>query len=1198
MKSCRPFSILAVSIIATVCLLLRPLVSAATISIQADEPGAMVSSNLFGIFFEEINFAGDGGLYAELVRNRSFASSGSPDFWTFSSDGTANGQMTVDTTLPLNTNNLRSLKLSMNSGVGRVRAANSGYWGIALQSSATYHMSFYARVPNGTTGAVNVRLENAAGNVVYAETAFGNITPSWQKFTAALVASGTDDSARLVLSVSNIGSVCLDEVSLVPAATYADRTNGLRLDLANMLADLSPSFYRYPGGNFIESWDITNAVRWKKTIGDLVTRPGHLNDAWGYWSTDGYGLDEFFRQCEDLGMEPIYGINAGLMLGYNGSANNTVPMAEMGPWVQDALDLIEYANGDTNTTWGALRAANGHPAPYGLKLLEIGNENGGSLYNERYTLFHDAIKAQYPEIRLIAPGNWSGGPPWSRPLEIIDEHYYTSPATFRSFATKYDTYNRAGPKVFVGEYAVTSGYGTYGNLAAALGEAAFMTGIERNSDIVEMACYAPLFANINDIQWHPDLIYYDNQDCFGTPAYYVQKLFSQNRGDFLLPTVVDAPATVTNPLPHGAIGLGSWSTSVQYSNVVVTSNGVTLYQSDFLNSGTNGWRVFLGDWSTLGGIYQQTSTLADCRSTTGDTNWANYTISLRARKLGGSEGFLILFNWTDDNNWTWLNLGGWNNSQHSVEQNLNGSKSDLGPRVSGSIAANVWYDITVVLSNRQVRCYLDGDLVLDVNYAATSPAGLYVSTTFDHETGEIILKAVNPNNVAMDTAIECTGLESINSDGTLLRLTSGSSADENSLANPTKVFPVMSPLFGVSTNFSLTLPANSLSVIRLVPDSIHTYTNLQIQVPSPINTGQAVPATVLGQKRGTWVDLTANSNYAISFRSLDSDVAVVDGFGNVAGQSPGTAKIVADYGALGLSATQNVSVAYVPTTLVHRYSFNESSGTNVADSVGGPTWNGTLPRGGSFGDGLLGLAASSQQYVNLPSQILSNYAAVTIESWVTFPNQLPVNCFYFGFGDKSGNSGDSYLFCAPRAGRIAIASGDWTTEQNARSETDFSFRTNLHLTAVFNPPAGYAALYTNGVLAGINADVTLPLSVVNNAFSYVGRSLYANDPYPDFSLDEFRIYDGALSANEIAATEALGPQQLLDTSSPQLSASRSGNELILSWPLVTAGWNLAGNTNLVTGIWTKLSVSAEIVGNTWRVTVPATADQFYYRLQR
>ena len=1172
----------------------------ASVAIQVDRPTARVSSNLFGIFFEEINYGGDGGLYAELVRNRSFASSTNVDFWALVTQGSATGQMSVDTTQPLNINNLRSLKLIKSAGAGRVGAANSGYWGVTLQAGATYDLSFYARGAIGFSGPVNAQLESADGSHVYASAAFSGLTTNWQRLSTSLVADATVTNARIVLGTTNVGTLWLDEISLFPRATFAGRTNGLRLDLGNKLAALNPSFLRYPGGNFIESNNVTNAVRWKKTIGDTASRPGHLNDSWGYWSTDGYGLDEFFRQCEDLGYEPLYGINAGLMLGYDGSANNTVPLAELGPWVQDALDLIEYANGATNTTWGALRAANGHPAPYNLKLMEIGNENGGTLYDERYTRFYDAIKAQYPNLRLISPGNW-GAPPSSRPRDISDEHYYSSPATFISYATKYDSYNRSGPKVFVGEYAVTSGYGTYGNLSAALGEAAFMTGIERNSDVVEMACYAPLFANVNGIQWHPDLIYYDNSRSFGTPAYYVQQLFGQHRGDFVLPISVSAPATATNPPPRGAIGVGSWSTSVQYTNIVVTSNGVTLYQSDFAGQGTNGWRIGNGTWSVSTGLLRQDSTSAtDCRATTGNTNWADYTISMRARKVSGSEGFLILFNWQDDNNWTWLNLGGWGNTLHGIEQNLNGIKTTLGTRASGSIATNQWYDISIVLSGTHIQCYLNGSLVQDLNYFATSPAGLYASSLFDRASGQVVIKAVNPYLQPLTTTVAVTGVNAVASNATLIQLTSGSSADENSFATPTMVSPATNSINNAGTNFTVTLPANSLSVLRLQAVGANFMTNLLLNIPSPISGGQTVASTVWGQSAaGTnWINLTGDTDYGIKYSSSDSSIVGVDAAGNVTGIHSGTANVIVTYAALGLSATQAVQVVGTPTLLAHRYSFSESGGGTTADSIGGPAWDGALLNGGTFNGGQLTLAASGSQYVQFPAGILSNYTMVTLDSWVTFPTQLPVNCFYFGFGNSSGGAGLDYIFCAPRAGRVAITDATYTGEQNAGGAGDLSFRTNLHLTAVFNPPAGSLTLYTNGVLAGINTGVTVPLSSVDDTLCYLAKSLYNGDPYPDMTLDEFRIYGGALSPNEIAASQALGPDQLLTTVGTALHAASASSNVAVSWPVAAGGFALEARTNLVSGTWDPVSPAPLITNGEWRVVVPVSGAEQYFRLRR
>jgi len=880
----------------------------------------------------------------------------------------------------------------------------------------------------------------------------------------------------------------------------------------------------------------------------------------------------------------------------------------MGPWVQDALDLVQYCNGDTNTFWGAQRAANGHPAPFSLKYLEIGNENGGSYYDPRYTLFYDALKSNYPDIHLISPVWGSPSSPVSRPVEIRDEHYYSSPATFISYATKYDSYSRSGPKVFVGEYAVTSGTGTYGGLAGALGEAAFMTGMERNSDIVLMASYAPLFANVNSMQWTPNLIYYDSaRNGFGTPSYYVQQMFGQNRGDAVLPATVVITTNSSNSTAQGAIGLGSWNTSVQFTNIVVTSNSTTLYQSDFVNQGTNGWRVFNGTWSTNNGLYQQTAQISDCYSTyaaNNSTNWANYTLTLQAMKTGGAEGFLILFNYLDDNDWTWWNIGGWSNTKDGIEQMVNGTKTTYA-QVSQTIAANTWYYIRIVVTGARAQCYLGTNtvqvvtnLVQDVTLPSPT-SGLLVSSTYANAAGQVIVKAVNPYSTSLSTTFNISGVNAIAPNATLIQLTSGSAADANSLASPTYVFPVTNSVASSGTNFTLTLPANSLSILRLNASSLNTYTNLLLQFTSPINSGQLVASTVWGQLSGNWINLTTNANYAISWSSANTNIATVDISGNITGVSAGRTSIIATYASLGLSATQSVQVVSVPTTLVHRYSFSETSGTNVADSVGGPAWTGTLPHGGTLGGGLLTLASNSQQYVQLPAGILSNYTAVTVEAWVTFSDEIAVNCFFFGFGNSLGAAGTNYIFCAPRAGRIAITSGTWSGEQNAYGNFDFSFHTNLHVTAVFNPPAGYVALYTNGVLAGITNGTIVPMSSVNDVYSFIGKSLYSGDPYPDFTLDEFRIYNGALSTNEIAATQVLGAGQVLNAASPVVSPAAGGASLTLSWPVAAAGYTVWSRTNLVSGSWAAVaSPVPQIVGGQWQVVLPLTGGAQYYRLQK
>ncbi|HXR49245.1 MAG TPA: alpha-L-arabinofuranosidase C-terminal domain-containing protein [Candidatus Limnocylindrales bacterium] len=827
----------------------------ATLTIQANQPGAQISSNLFGIFFEEINHAGDGGIYAEMVSNRNFEAPGFTAGWQFITTGSAAGTVSAASSLPLSASNLYSARLNFSTGSGGVGFANNGYWGMHFQAGQTYHLAFYARCSSGFTGAIYAGLESANGNQTYAEGTVTNLTTNWQYFSLTLVPNRSDTAGRLAMVIAQPGSVWLDVVSLFPQQTFDNLPNGMRPDLMNLLVNLQPSFMRFPGGSWVNGNSLTNMYEWKRTIGPLGDR-WYQNNLWGYYVDNGQGYFEYLQMCEDLGVQPLFVINCGMDVF---SAGDSVPLAQMGPYVQDALDAIQYANGPTNSTWGALRAAAGHPAPFNLKYIEIGNENGGSAYNDRYALFYDAIKANDPDMHIIAD-NW-GGLPTSDPVEISDEHYYSDPTFFMANATKYESYSRSGPKVYVGEYAVTTG-GGHGNLIGALGEAAFMTGLERNADIVAMASYAPLFANVNAENWYPDLIYFNNAQVYGTPSYYVQQMFFANRGDTVLPLAIAFIGNATNSL-HGAVGLGSWNTSVQYANVVVTSNGVTLYQSDF-NSGASGWRVYNGSWGTSGGVYQQTAITTDCRSTTGNTNWANYTISVRARKVSGNEGFLILFNWLNDTNWTWFNVGGWNNTQTAVEQMVNGTKSIIGQGVVGSVQTGTWYDLRIVLTGLRIQCYVNNTLTLDVSYPVVLP--LYASASYANASGQIILKAVNTTSNSITTTFNLNGLPSIASQASLTQLTSANPLAENSPANPTNIYPVNNVISNAATIFGYTLPANSLSVIRF-----------QTPPPSPVLVGLAAGTNLNyldPSSGGIPVDL---SSFITNNVSMDFTVEAADG---------------------------------------------------------------------------------------------------------------------------------------------------------------------------------------------------------------------------------------------------------------------------------------------------------------------------------
>ncbi len=765
-------------------------VSAATITIEVDKPGHAISPLLYGIFFEDINCSADGGLYAELVRNRNFEDSDQPLHWSTLSSDPASVQMCVDSSRPVSPKNQHALRVSLADVHGqRAGVVNEGFWGISVKRGGAYELSFFARGGEGFSGPLVASLEST-GQVIYASSRNISLTPEWKKYQVRLTSKQTDAQARLVISSTESGTFWLDMVSLFPRQTWKQQANGLRPDLAGMLTGLRPSFVRFPGGCWVEGDTMSLAYRWKQTIGEPSERRTQHN-IWQYEATHGLGFHEDLQLCEDLLAEPLFVINCGM------SHKENVPLGDMPAFVQDALDAIEYANGPVESPWGALRAKHGHRAPFHLRYMEIGNENGSPAYHERYALFYDAIKARYPEIHLVAD-DWSLK---NRPIEIVDEHYYASPEFFIQNADKYDTYDRAGRKVYVGEYAVTEHCGQ-GNLRAAVGEAAFMTGLERNSDVVLMASYAPLFANVNYKKWNPDLINFDSSRVYGVPSYYVQKMFSENRGDVVLPLTIDAPELPVAS-KSGAIGVGTWRTEAEFKDIKVTRGAQVLFASDF-SEGGKGWRRHGGDWSIEQGALHQRSLEPNIRAFAGDKSWNNYTYTLKARKLAGDEGFLIPFLVQDEEAKAWWNIGGWGNTKHAIE--MDGSVMN---EVAGNIETGRWYDIRIEVMDNGVRCYLDGSLVHDLKYPKTKPLVAVASRT----KKEVILKVVNVSRDPQETQIELKGAR-LGSKASLTMLTSDQPKDENTLDQPTKVAPVTQLVECGRQGMRRMFPANSVSVLR------------------------------------------------------------------------------------------------------------------------------------------------------------------------------------------------------------------------------------------------------------------------------------------------------------------------------------------------------------------------------------------------
>ncbi len=510
----------------------------ATLKLDMKSPRAKVSPKLYGLMTEEINFSYDGGLYAEMVRNRTFHEQ--EEHWFLIEDGNASASMSIDKTtgpsaaLPLS----QKIEIKQADADDQAGIINDGYWGFALQPHTSYKGSFYAKADTTNPDPVEVSLvSNKTGKAVATATVPA-VTEDWARYDFTLRTDDTPASAanHLAIKAGHAGTLWLSLVSIFPP-TYHDRTNGNRVDLMEKLAAMHPAFLRFPGGNYLEGDHVYERYEWKTTIGPLVDRPTHPSP-WRYHSSDGLGLLEFLEWCEDLHMQPLLAVYAG----YSMAQEHIDPGTKLDPFVQDALDEIEYVTGSTSTKWGAERAKDGHPEPFHLSYVEVGNEDffdrSGS-YEGRFPQFYKAIKAKYPELQIIATT-----PVKSIRPDVVDDHYYRRATDFYADTRHYDKTDRTGPKIFVGEWATREGAPTP-NFGSALGDAAWMTGMERNSDIVIMAAYAPLLVNVNPggMQWESDLIGYTADKSYGSPSYYAQVIF----GKYLGQEIVKGELAGANP---------------------------------------------------------------------------------------------------------------------------------------------------------------------------------------------------------------------------------------------------------------------------------------------------------------------------------------------------------------------------------------------------------------------------------------------------------------------------------------------------------------------------------------------------------------------------------------------------------------------------------------------------------------------------
>jgi alpha-N-arabinofuranosidase len=785
------------------------------LTIDVQHPTFKISPTFYGLMTEEINHAYDGGLYAELIQNRALNDANGPAHWSLVKTGQGDGTIELDNSVPDNTALKKSLKLEF-TAIGTdssAGVANDGYWGMAVHPDTQYRASLYAK--GDGQFPLTLSIQASDGSVTYATTTLNPVDSQWKKYDAVLTTNKdfkpTAD-ARFVISASGKGTLWVTLVSLFPP-TYNNRPNGNRIDLMQLLNDLHPTFLRFPGGNYLEGNNFDQYFAWKKTLGPIDQRPGHRNDAWRYHSSDGMGLLEFLEWCEDLHMHPVLAVFAGYVLTHH----HVEAGAQLQPYVDEALDEIEYCTGDKSTKWGARRAADGHPDPFKIEYVEIGNEdqfdNPRGNYEQRFAQIFDAIKAKYPDIKCIATI-----PVKSRKPDVVDDHYYRSSRDMERDVHHYDKTDRNGPKVFVGEWATREGAPTP-NFGAALADAAWLTGLERNSDIVVMNCYAPLFVNVNPgaSQWGTDLIGYNALESFGSASYYAQQLFSQNMADSELPVdVADASQDAPPPYkPAGGIGVMTWNTQAQFKDMKVTSGDKTLFESDF-SKGAAVWRPNRnGHWTVQDDALTQTDEqVTDSRNTTGDTSWTDYTYTLKARKIQGSEGFIIMFHSRGRNSFLSWNIGGWNNSRSAIEKLDGNEKTQIGQDASLTISDTDWHDVKIEVAGTDIKCYFDGKLITEATDPPPTPlSSIYAAASKSDSAGQVIAKVVNISAKPQVLQINLQGASSVSPDAQGIVLT-GDPHDVNSISAPKKVYPQQADIHDAAATFSHEFPAHSVTVLK------------------------------------------------------------------------------------------------------------------------------------------------------------------------------------------------------------------------------------------------------------------------------------------------------------------------------------------------------------------------------------------------
>ena len=890
--------------------------SAQDLTIDLLQKGNAVNDAMYGIFFEEINHAGDGGLYAEMVQNRGFEEHVLPvgmtynngtiravesahygtgriarwraewnleekimQGWRVESDCAEAKVEEPDVPLHANTPNALSIRFD---APGTATIANTGYWGMAFTKGAKYDLRLYVRTPSeGLSGQLRVQLYDTETATVVAELPARALETNgeWTEVTATLEASATATKGelRLVVEATGAGTVQLDYVSLFPQDTFKGRPGGLRPDIAQLLADLHPAFMRWPGGCIVEGVGLDCRVKWKETLGDPMTRRGEWS-LWGYRSTYGLGYHEFLQFCEDLGMDGMFVTNVGMGCGARNGDYIDTP-EELALFLQDIRDAIEYAIGDPATNeWAALRRDAGHAEPFPLKYVELGNENGGDIYVRHFNYMYQTLKAEYPQITFICTlGGTEKEMADVEQTDMVDPHWYVEPTFFFSSNDLFDTRERAGYTVYVGEYACNVGVES-GNMLATLSEAAFMLGMERNGDLVQMASYAPLLTNVNAPNWQCNLIWFDSSRSMGRASYYLQQMMADNRPDYNLSLNEVASQPEQQLLTAGTVGLaGGMGGQAKYRNLRLTTNGTTRTISpESLTTEGEGWRV---EGDELVQQAQQRGQGGPGQGGPGGRpgqgamallkgeSLSSYTLELQAcllpnereegmtrqqrpglgdaleggapegegpegerpegdgpegegpdgdgpRGRRGGGGFTLLFGMDEEGRTGYaFNIGSWGGRVMAMQMR-EGRPAMMSSRdTTLTLQADRWYDLKIEVNEEHALLYVDGELLSEASLQSYPKQ--FFAAGYDTECGEVVVKVVNADTQPYTMGLSLEGAKQVASTGTVCTLKADAATDENTLDDPLRITPVRSTFDQFASQFDYTFDPLSITILRV-----------------------------------------------------------------------------------------------------------------------------------------------------------------------------------------------------------------------------------------------------------------------------------------------------------------------------------------------------------------------------------------------